>query len=49
MLFPNRRKRHALDRGLEGMVRNRSSQGTDRKEKEAHTSWGLKLSAESVQ
>lgn len=23
MLFPNRRKRHALDRGLEGMVRNR--------------------------
>lgn len=47
--FPNSRKRHALHRVLEGMVRTRSSQGTDRKGNKALTSWGWKLPAESVQ
>lgn len=47
--LPNKKKRHALDRVLEGMVRTRSSQGRDREENEALTSRGWKLSGESVQ
>lgn len=50
--LPNKKKRHALDRVLEGMVRTRTrtrTQGRDREENEALTSRGWKLSGESVQ